>query len=145
VVKINVGRVIFGGIIAGIVCFLGDGVVHGVLLKERWAEVMTALGRSGGGDVGSRHPLYFITYDLLKGLIAVWIYAAIRPHFGAGPATALVAAIVVWMLVIPIPTVGLLPMEFFGARFAILWSLYGFVPILIGTLIGGWIYRDASA
>ncbi len=140
--KINVGRAIFGGIIAGIVCFLGDGVVHGVLLKERWAEVMTALGRSG--DVGSRHPVYFITYDLLKGLIAVWIYAAIRPHFGAGPATALVAAIVVWMLVIPVPTVGLLPMEFFGARFAILWSLYGFVPILIGTLIGGWIYRDAS-
>jgi hypothetical protein len=44
VAKINVGRVILGGIIAGIVCFLGDGVVHGVLLKERWAEVMTALG-----------------------------------------------------------------------------------------------------
>jgi hypothetical protein len=144
VVKINVGRVIFGGIIAGIICFLGDGVVHGVLLRERWGEVMTALGKSGGGDVGSQHPGYFIAYDLLKGLIAVWFYAAIRPRFGPGARTALMAALVVWLLVIPIPIVGLLPMAFFGAGFAVLWSLFGLVPIVAGTLAGCWMYREPA-
>jgi hypothetical protein len=143
VVKINVGRVIIGGIIAGIICFLGDGVVHGVLLRDRWAEIMTALGKAGG-DVGRRHPGYFVTYDLLKGIVAVWIYASIRPRFGPGPGTALIAAIVVWLLVIPIPTLGLLPMEFFGAKFALIWSLYGLVPIIVGTLAGCWLYREAA-
>jgi len=143
VVKINVGRVIIGGIIAGIICFLGDGVVHGVLLRDRWAEIMTALGKAGG-DVGRQHPGYFVTYDLLKGIVAVWIYASIRPRFGPGPGTALIAAIVVWLLVIPIPTLGLLPMEFFGAKFALIWSLYGLVPIIVGTLAGCWLYREAA-
>ncbi len=143
--KINAGRVIIGGIIAGIICFFGDGVVHGVLLQPRWVEVMKALGRSGTGDVGQRDFGYFLVYDLLKGLLAVWIYAAARPRFGPGPATALLAALMLWLLVIPIPVIGLLPMRFFNAEFAILWSLYGLVPIVIGTLVGAWLYREEAA
>ncbi len=140
--KINVSRVIVGGIIAGVIFFLGDGVVHGVLLRDRWAEIMAALGKSSG-DVGSQHPGYFITYDLLKGLIASWLYAAIRPSLGAGPGTALIVAIVVWLLVIPIPLLGLLPMNLFGRKFAAMWAFYGIVPILIGTLVAGWLYRES--
>jgi hypothetical protein len=143
--RINVGRVIIGGVVAGLIFFLGDGVVHGVLLKPNWAQTMTALGRSGSGDVGQRGFAYFLTYDLLKGLIAVWLYAAARPRFGAGPATALLAAFTLWLLVIPVPTLGLLPMEFFSAKLAVLWSIYGLVPIVIGTLAGAWIYREAAA
>jgi hypothetical protein len=126
--RINVGRVIVGGIIAGVICFFGDGIVHGVLLKDRWAGIMTALGKSSA-DVGRQHPGYFLAYDLLK---------------GPGPATALLAAITIWLLVIPTPIIGLLPMEFFSAKFAVLWSLYGLVPIIIGALIGAWIYREAA-
>jgi hypothetical protein len=143
--KISPGRVILGGIIAGIICFFGDGVVHGVLLKERWQQIMIALGKSGTGNVGQQHLMYFLVYDLLKGLLAVWLYAAARPRFGPGPATALLAAFTIWLLVIPIPTIGLLPMAFFSAGFVVLWSLYGLVPIVIGTLVGAWLYRDAPA
>jgi len=143
--RINVGRVIICGIIAGVICFLGDGVVHGVLLKGRWAEIMNAASKGGASDGGSQHPGYFIAYDLLKGLIALWIYAAIRPSSRPGPETALKAAILVWLLVIPVPIIGLLPMRFFGAEFAVMWSIYGIVPIIVGTLVGAWMYRDAAA
>ncbi|MGH7863902.1 MAG: hypothetical protein ACREQB_02855 [Candidatus Binataceae bacterium] len=142
--KINLGRVLIGGIAAGIIFFIGDGVVHGALLYDRWVAILAALGKSGG-DAGSGHPEYFISYDLLKGLLAIWIYAAIRPRHGAGPATALIAAIVVWLLVIPVPMLGLLPMEFFGARFVARWAIYGFVPIALGTLVGAWLYRESGA
>ena len=142
--RINAGRVIVGGIIAGLICFVGDGIVHGVLLRDRWAGIMTALGKSGG-DVGRQHPGYFLVYDLLKGVLAVWLYAAMRARFGPGPATALLAAITIWLLVIPTPIIGLLPMEFFSAKFAVLWSLYGLVPIIVGTLAGAWLYREADA
>ena len=143
--KMNVGRVIICGIIAGVICFLGDGIVHGMLLKDRWAAIMAALGRTGNGDVGSQNFGIFLIYDLLKGLIALWIYAATRPTSGPGPVTALKAAILVWLLVIPVPIIGLLPMRFFDLRFALLWSLYGIVPIIVGTLAGAWMYRDATA
>jgi hypothetical protein len=145
VTRINVGRVIIGGAVAGLICFIGDAVVHGALLKPNWAEAMAALGRTGSADVGTRDLLYFLVYDVLKGLLAVWLYSAMRPRFGPGPATALAAAFTVWLLVIPVPTLGLLPMEFFSARLAVLWSLYGLVPIVIGTLVGAWMYREAAA
>jgi len=140
--RINVGRLLLGGIIAGIIFFIGDGVVHGALLSDRWAAIMTAIGKSGA-DVGREHPGYFITYDLLKGIIALALYAAMRPRFGAGPTTALLAALLVWVLVIPVPMLGLLPMEFFGAGFVALWAIYALVPILIGTVAGAWLYREA--
>jgi hypothetical protein len=140
--KINTRRVIIGGIIAGVICFVGDGVVHGILLRDRWAQIMTTLGK-GSIEVGSQHPGYFLAYDLLKGLIAIWLYAAARPRFGPGPATALLAAVTVWLLVIPVPTIGLLPMAFFSAGFAVLWSVYGFFPILVGTMAGAWLYRES--
>jgi hypothetical protein len=138
---IKFGRLLVGGVVAGILCFLGDGVVHGMLLKEWWAQVMASLGRTVA-DPGGTHPLYFFTYDLAKGLVAVWLYTAIRPRFGAGPRTAIIAAVVAWVLVIPIPLLGLIPMEWFGRRFALVWSLYGLVPMLVAVLVGAWIYRE---
>lgn len=139
--RINVRRFVLGGIVAGIICFLGDGVVHGVLLKEWWANVMAALGRNVD-DPGGTHPIYFLAYDLAKALVAMWIYVAIRPRFGPGPRTAVIAAVTAWLLVIPIPLLGLIPMQWFGRRFALAWSLYGLVPMVIAMVVGAWLYRE---
>ncbi len=143
--RVNIGRIMVGGGAAGLICFAGDAVVHGVLLKPGWAAAMAALGRSGGGDVSMQALLYFLVYDLLKGLLALWLYSAMRPRFGPGPATALAAALTVWLLVIPVPVIGLAPMRFFSLKLAALWSLYGLIPIVIGTEIGAWMYREAAA
>jgi len=57
--KINIGRVILGGLIAGIVSdFLGF-LVDGVLLAPRWAEDMKALGHPDFS------PNQWIGYNLL--------------------------------------------------------------------------------
>jgi hypothetical protein len=45
--KINLGRVILGGIVAGIVIDIFEGVLNGVVLEKQWADAMTALGKSG--------------------------------------------------------------------------------------------------
>jgi len=142
--NINFNRLLIGGVVAGIICFVGDGFVHGMLLADRWTGVMTALGRQAG-DMGRRHPGYFATYDLFKGLVAVAIYVGIRPRFGPGIGTALIAAVTVWLLVIPIPLLGLLPMEFFSAGFAATWAAYGIIPIVVGTLAGAWLYREPGS
>ena len=141
--KINLGRVLIGGIVAGLICFVGDGLVHGVILADRWAAVMLANGKPAG-DFGRQYPGVFLTYDLLKGLVAVSIYASIRPRFGPGPTTALLAAILVWILVIPVPLWGLMPMHLLSKHLAVLWTAYGLLPILFGTLAGAWLYREAD-
>ena len=142
--RINVARLVLGGVVAGIICFLGDGVVHGVLLKEWWANVMAALGRNVS-DPGGTHPVYFLSYDLAKALVAMWIYVGIRPRFGPGPRTAVIAAVTAWLLVIPIPLLGLIPMQWFGRRFALAWALYGLVPMVIAMVVGAWVYREEPA
>ena len=133
----NINRVILGGLLAGIVYFFGDGLVHGVLLKQQWAAI---LGPQTQQDLHS--PAYFLPYDLLKGLAVIWIYAGIRPRFGPGPKTAVLAGLAGWFLVIPVALLGLLPMNFFSAQFVMLWSVYGVVPMVVGALVGGWIYGD---
>ncbi len=141
--QINVGRVVLGGIVAGIIAFLGDSLVHGSLLSERWMQVMAALGRKQG-EFSAGFP-YFAAYDLLKGIATVWIYAAIRPRFGAGARTAALAGLAVWFLTVPVPLLGLIPMEFFGRRFAVLWSIYDIVPMVIAAVVGAWLYREGEA
>ena len=127
----NVGRWILGGIVAGIVYFIGDGVVHGVLLKQHWASILGAINVDA--EKALKTPQIFGIYDLVKGLIAVWIYAGI-------------AGIVTWAAAIPLPLIGLIPMKFFSAGFVALWSAYAIVPMIIGAVVGAWLYReDATA
>jgi hypothetical protein len=136
----NIGKIILGGIVAGIIYFAGDGVVHGALLKPHWTQVLGAIGVNPQQALES--PAYFAPYDLLKGLLVVWLYASIRPRFGPGPKTAALAGLAVWFATIPVPMLGLLPMKFFGANFVVLWALYAIIPMVLGALVGGWIYRE---
>jgi hypothetical protein len=142
--KMNVPRIVLGGVVAGILCFIGDGVVHGVLLKERWMQVAANLGRTAVEEPPS-HMVYYAVYDLAKALIGVWLYAAIRPRFGPGARTAVIAAVVTWALVIPIALLGLIPSAFFGRRLALLWSIDGLVVMVIAIVIGCWLYREGEA
>jgi len=74
--------------------FLGF-LVDGVLLAPRWAEDMKALGHPDFS------PNQWIGYNLLGlvcGIALIWIYAAIRPRFGAGVMTAVYAGLAVWFI-----------------------------------------------
>ena len=135
----NYAKIAVGGIVAGIICFVGDGIVHGVLLQSKWMEIANTLHLPQGGSGGYE---YFSVYDLAKGVASVLLYAMIRPRFGPGPRTALIAGLLTWALVLPIPLCGLIPIHFFGRKFALLWSIYGIFPVVIGAVAGSWLYRE---
>jgi hypothetical protein len=137
--------VIFGGIVAGVICFFGDAIVHGILLNSQWAAIVATMRRNDAANFAQRDFGYFAIYDLLKGVLAVWIFAAALPRFGSRFSTALMASLTVWLLVIPVPTLGLIPMAFFPGKFVLLWSIYGLIPIVIGTLAGAMCYRESAA
>jgi hypothetical protein len=40
----------------------------------------------------------FILMSFVAGIVTIWLYAAVRPRLGAGPGTAIIIAIPVWIL-----------------------------------------------
>ena len=92
--KINWNRVILGGLVAGVIINIFEFVLHGAVLAQDMDAAVRALGR----EVGGRELLMFLAWGFLVGIFAVWLYAAIRPRYGAGPGTAVKAALGAWVL-----------------------------------------------
>ena len=95
--KINAGRVILGGLLAGLVMNVIDYIVNVPLLGAQWMNETTALHITNMPSP-MMSAMGWILSDLLLGLIGVWLYAGIRPRFGPGPGTAIKAGLWVWSI-----------------------------------------------
>src|SRR5256885_13064365 len=102
--KINWGRVVLGGLLAGVVLNIVDFLTYGVGLKADMAAAMTTLGKSPAA-MDSAIPLW-VALGFVSGIGLLWAYAAIRPRFGAGGKTALIAGLAVWFFVGPLHAIG---------------------------------------
>ena len=139
--KINVNRWILGGIVAGIVADILGYLVDGVILAPQWAHGMKLLGHPGfsaNGWIG------FNLLGLISGIVSIWIYAGIRPRFGAGPKTAIYAGVAVWVLGVLVPNLAFMVFGgLFGKHLALYTTLGGFVEYLAGTVAGAALYKEA--
>jgi hypothetical protein len=138
--KINMGRLILGGIVAGIAIDLLDYLVDGKWLAQRWADGMALLGKPGFSPV---QIIWFNVLGLLTGIAAIWLYAAIRPRFGAGAKTAIIAGLAVWFIGVFLPNVGLMYIsQLFSKHLTLYTTLGGIVEVVFGTLAGASVYRE---
>jgi len=138
--KIDLGRVILGGIVAGIVIDAFEYVLNGIVLAGRWTQLMASIDRP---PIDMHGVIHFELLGLVQGLAAVWTYAAIRPRFGAGPKTAVYAALLNWVLGYFVadlfPTImGVIPPDVTLTMLAV-----GLVEIVAATLVGAWLYKEA--
>ena len=102
---------------------------------------MKALGRPF--PEGSSVMTIWILWGFAAGIAAVWVYAAIRPRYGAGAGTAARAGIAVWFLTWVLSTVALQNMGVFPiAALPLVWTL---VECVLATLAGAWLYREGTA
>jgi len=139
--KINVGRVLLGGIVAGIVIDIWEGVMRGVILQARGAAVMASLGRNGG--VSTKQLIAFNVYGLVIGIAAIWLYAAIRPRLGAGPKTAVLAGLFVWATIFALGAMPPVFSHLFPVDLAFITACGELVMMVIAGLIGGALYKEA--
>lgn len=134
----NTGGVIKGGLLAGLVLNITEGVLHGVLLRPQWTEVMNATGMTEPPSLMA----FYVVGGFAVGILAVWLYAAVRPRLGAGPGTAVKVGLVVWALgwvwmTVPMALGGLAP-----------WSLAGItliaalIELPVATVAGAWLYKE---
>jgi hypothetical protein len=139
--RINWGRVLLGGLAAGLVINVSEAILNGVVARDAFAEAMKALNLDP--EAGSL-AVWFV-YGFAIGILAIWLYAAIRPRFGPGPKTALMAGVFVWILAYLFPTIAQLNMGMLPTGLAWLGLNWGLVEVLIATLLGAWIYREEPA
>jgi hypothetical protein len=98
---IDVRRWLLGGLAAGVCLLLLDSLVNGVLLVDQNEAALTALDPALVDSANSAFAIaFYVAVDLVMGLIVVWTYAAIRPRFGPGPRTALLAGGLIWFVVV---------------------------------------------
>jgi hypothetical protein len=140
--KTNWMRVFLGGLLAGVVLIVLGFAAWAIYLERLWSPEMEALGHpvnmSAGGYVFS------IIFSLVVGILAVWLYSAIRPRYGAGPKTALIAGIAFWVLSSLIAAISLGSMGLFAARLLVVDSLTGLVLYVVATLLGAWVYKEQA-
>ncbi len=141
--QINRGRLLLGGIVAGVIIDVVEFVLHGVVLASEWREAMAALGRPMQETVGDM--IFYVLLGLVYGVLAIWLYASIRPRYGPGPMTALFAGFVLWSPGYLLPTVSWAHMDLFPERLLTIAVLVGLVEVLAATLAGAWIYREEAA
>lgn len=139
--KISVQRVILGGLLAGVLINISEFIANTVVFMEEWSAAMKALGKSA--DLSAGAMTLFVIYGFLVGIGIVWLYAAIRPRFGPGPKTALVAGLAYWILAQLLPTIAFLPMDLFPAGLMAKGAAWTLVEALVAAQLGAWLYREA--
>jgi hypothetical protein len=131
--KINTGKVILAGLVAGVVIDVIDYVVNVPILGKQWMDTSAALGIKNE-QVGLQSAIGWIAMDLIAGLFTAWLYAAIRPRFGAGAGTALRAGVATWFVMhVALGSLawnGLYPMSLVAESTA---------GALVAMLAGGWV------
>ena len=136
---INWSRVILGGLLAGVVCNVsGITFAHFVLGPEYIAAFKQKFPSASEAAMALQH----ISLRMWFGLLAVFLYAAFRPRFGPGPATALIAGATLFasvgvVLLLSLHQHGLLA----GWKLAVtaVWTL---AELCIAALAGSWLYRQ---
>ncbi|MGH7531674.1 MAG: hypothetical protein ACREL4_00165 [Gemmatimonadales bacterium] len=92
----NSGRILGGGLLAGLVTNIIDGAGNVGLIGPRWQAETEAIKPGLYAAAGQSSMIGWITTDFLLGFLIIWLYAAMRPRFGPGPRTAAAAAVVIW-------------------------------------------------
>jgi 2-haloacid dehalogenase len=142
-VAINTGKVIVGGLAAGAVLNIIDVALNMFVFADRMTAEMNALnpalieGMEGAGTIAG-----FVVLDFVLGILAVLTYAAIRPRFGPGQATAIKAGVLVWA----ISGATWAFLVFFGMisiGFFLMSGVGALVNFLVSTSVGARVYSEA--
>ena len=138
--KINWIRVLIGGLVAGVVINVLRFAFWALLGHPGLGAKLEAVGHALK-ETADTMVLWVMLYFLL-GILLVWLYAAIRPRYGAGPGTAVVAGVAAGVLLL-IPDIGwgsILTM--IPARVWAIDAGSNLVIAVVATLLGAWVYKE---
>jgi hypothetical protein len=140
--NISIARVLVGGFLSGLVICFGEYILGWLILGERWADVLAEAGtkQPGAGQIAS-----FSVIALLYGVALIWIYAAIRPRFGPGPKTAIIAGLTMWFVAYFLVCAYVIVIGVYPASLLIAAAVWGLFELPIAAVAGAFLYREGDA
>jgi len=137
--RINIGRLLMGGLAAGLVANVMDFVIGYYLMTAENEAMIQRLNLSP--DVVNASMTTWIIVDFVWGILLVFTYAAMRPRFGAGPATAAVSGGTLWLAVCAI-FAGLTAMGIYTEQAFIKSSALQLVSTMAASMVGAYLYKE---
>lgn len=137
----NTKRILVGGLLAGALLTVSEGILNAVILMDDYAALMEQYGLSEA----SWAMIGYIGGTFVFGFVVAWLYAAMRPRFGAGAATAVRAGTVLWVIGYAVPTVWFSASGLtLSAGLTALALAWGLVELILAGLVAGWVYREGE-
>jgi hypothetical protein len=138
--NINVGRAILGGLVTGLILNIGEFVLNTKILGK---EMQDFFKRCGFPEPGTNFIVIAVAITFVLGIVIVLGYAAIRPRFGPGPKTAVIAALFAWFGVYVYQNVIALGLGMVPMKLVVIALVWGLVEYILATLAGAALYKEA--
>jgi hypothetical protein len=139
---INGGKVVAGGLLAGLVYNILDFVNNTMVVAEDFRANAMRLGLDPATMESPAGIATWVVIDFLIGILVVWTYAAIRPRLGPGPKTAVIAGLVPYLgitfIMFGLAMGGLLPLALWAKM-----TVISLVITSVGAVAGAWAYKEA--
>jgi hypothetical protein len=137
--KINIGRVVAGGLLAGLVLNIGETILNLFVIAEQMDQAIAARNLP---PIDTRAIMSFVVMCFGLGIGIVWLYAAIRTRFGPGMPTAILNGAVVWFFAFLWPQMGNAVMQIYPVDVILIGLAWGLIEVLAASVAGAWVYRE---
>lgn len=139
----NWNRIFLGGLAGGVVMFVLEGVAGFLVSAKIYISMLQRLNLTM--PASSLAWVWDVAVSLMFGLLIAALYAAMRPRFGAGPKTAIYAAIAAWLPLNFVGTGYQVDLGMMPLRDGIVLSAQSLVICVVVGLVCGALYREKPA
>lgn len=138
----NTTRIALGGLLAGVLVNVSEGILNAGILMDDYQGLMERYGMTEA----SWAMVGYVAGGFVFGFAVAWLYAAIRPRFGPGWRTAVMAGFVLWLVGYVVPTIWFTAVGLdVGAGATTLALAWGLVEMALAGMVAGWLYREGEA
>lgn len=141
--RVNWSRIVLGALIWLVVYSLLGAATAFLYLMREGREAFEQIGLRVVSHMSDPGFFAFVTVlAFVSGIISIWLYAAIRPRYGPGPRTAIVAGSVIWALAQLLPLLYWSQLLGLSARLVVVNGATTLVVGVAATLAGAWAYKE---
>lgn len=137
-IRINTSRVVGGGLVAGaVILFSGFALAYFVLGPEYVTKFKTTFPHPPAKMIVTH-----VGMRLGFGIVAVFLYAAMRPRFVSRGKSAALAGVTLWLLAYVPLTMMLRSLTLLAGGQFVLVLAWGLAEAILATAIGASFYRE---
>ena len=131
--------VLLGGLLAGLVINIGEFILNDPILGDAWMEWSKSMNLP---EMGGNVIIFYVIWGFITGIAMVWLYAAIRPRFGAGVRTAVYAGLFVWVTLWVLGFGSTMIQGVYPNDLIITSIVWGLFEVPLAAVAGAYLYKE---